>query len=396
MGDIAMTTAAKPAVRPDIKPIRAHFSSGPCAKRPGWTPDNLKLESLGRSHRSKLGKARLKLAIDKTRAVLKIPADYRIGIMPGSDTGAIEAAFWSMLGARPVDVFAFESFGEDWVTDITKQLKVDATVHKAGYGQLPDLTKARKDADIVFTWNGTTSGVKVPNADWIAADREGLVFCDATSAVFAMPIPWDKIDVLTYSWQKVLGGEGAHGMLILSPRAIERLKTYTPKWPLPKIFRMAKGGAVTEGIFEGETINTPSMLAVEDYVDALSWAEGLGGVEALYKRSDANLAVMEKWVAKTPWVEFLAADKKTRSNTSVTFSIVDPRVTRLDEKGQQEFVKKFTGLLEKEGAAYDIGGYKAAPPGLRIWCGATVDASDLEKLTPWLDWAFATAVTELG
>jgi phosphoserine aminotransferase len=392
MGDNQMTTPAKPAVRPD----RAHFSSGPCAKRPGWTPDNLKLESLGRSHRSKLGKARLKLAIDKTRGVLKIPADYRIGIMPGSDTGAIEAAFWSMLGARPVDVFAFESFGEDWVTDITKQLKVDATTHKAGYGALPDLSKARKDADIVFTWNGTTSGVKVPNGDWIAADREGLTFCDATSAVFAMPIPWDKVDVLTYSWQKVLGGEGAHGMLILSPRAIERLKTYTPKWPLPKLFRMAKGGAVTEGIFEGETINTPSMLAVEDYLDALSWVEGLGGVEALYKRSDANLAVLANWVGKTPWVEFLAADEKTRSNTSVTFSIVDPRVTKLDEKGQQEFVKKFTGLLEKENAAYDIGGYKAAPPGLRIWCGATVDASDLERLTPWLDWAFGEAAKELS
>jgi len=388
-----MTTApAKPAA----KPARPHFSSGPCAKRPGWTPDNLKLDSLGRSHRSKLGKARLKLAIDKTRAILKIPADFRIGIMPGSDTGAIEAAFWSMLGARPVDVFAFESFGEDWVTDITKQLKVDATTHKAGYGQLPDMSKARKDADIVFTWNGTTSGVKVPNADWIAADREGLTFCDATSAVFAMPIDWSKIDVLTYSWQKVLGGEGAHGMLILSPRAIERLQTYTPKWPMPKLFRMAKGGAVTEGIFEGETINTPSMLAVEDYLDALGWVESLGGVEALYKRSDANLAVMSKWVAKTDWVEFLAADAATRSNTSVTFSIVDPRVTRLDEKGQQEFVKKFTGLLEKEAAAFDIGGYKAAPPGLRIWCGATVDAADLEALTPWLDWAFATAAAELG
>jgi phosphoserine aminotransferase len=392
MGEKQMSTVAKPAVRPE----RAHFSSGPCAKRPGWSPDNLKLESLGRSHRSKLGKARLKLAIDKTRSVLKIPADYRIGIMPGSDTGAIEAAFWSMLGARPVDVFAFESFGEDWVTDITKQLKVDATTHKAGYGQLPDLSKARKDADIVFTWNGTTSGVKVPNADWIAADREGLTFCDATSAVFAMAIDWAKIDVLTYSWQKVLGGEGAHGILVLSPRAIERLQTYTPKWPMPKLFRMAKGGAVTEGIFEGETINTPSMLAVEDYLDALQWVEGLGGVEALYKRSDANLAVLANWVAKTPWVEFLAADAKIRSNTSVTFSIVDPRVTKLDEKGQQEFVKKFTGLLDKENAAYDIGGYKAAPPGLRIWCGATVEAADLEKLTPWLDWAFAEAVATLG
>ncbi len=264
-----MTNPAKPAA----KPSRPNFSSGPCAKRPGWSPDNLKLDSLGRSHRSKLGKARLKLAIDKTRELLKIPADFRIGIMPGSDTGAIEAAFWSMLGARPVDVFAFESFGEDWVTDVTKQLKVDATVHKAGYGQLPDMSKARKDADIIFTWNGTTSGVKVPNADWIAADREGLVFCDATSAVFAMPIDWSKVDVLTYSWQKVLGGEGAHGMLILSPRAIQRLETYTPSWPMPKLFRMAKGGKVTEGIFDGETINTPSMLAVEDYLDALGWVE---------------------------------------------------------------------------------------------------------------------------
>lgn len=387
-----MTNPAKPAARP----LRPHFSSGPCAKRPGWSPAALKLDSLGRSHRSKLGKERLKLAIDRTRSSLRIPADYRIGIMPGSDTGAIEAAFWSMLGARPVDVFAFESFGEDWVTDITKQLKVDAVTHKAGYGKLPDLSKARKNADIVFTWNGTTSGVKVPDADWIAADREGLTFCDATSAVFAMPIDWSKIDVLTFSWQKVLGGEGAHGMLILSPRAIERLKTYTPPWPMPKLFRMAKAGAVTEGIFEGETINTPSMLAVEDYLDALNWVESLGGVEVLYKRSDANLAVMAEWVRRTDWVEFLAADAVTRSNTSVTFSIVDPRVVKLDEKGQQSFVKAFTSLLEKEKAAYDIGGYKAAPPGLRVWCGATVEASDLQALTPWLDWAFATAVNELS
>jgi phosphoserine aminotransferase len=390
-----MTTPAKPAVRPEIKPARAHFSSGPCAKRPGWSPDNLKLESLGRSHRSKLGKARLKLAIDKTWASLKIPADYRIGVMAGSDTGAIEAAMWSMLGARPVDVFAFESFGEDWVTDITKQLKVDAAVHKAPYGELPDLSKARKDADIVFTWNGTTSGVKVPNGDWIAADREGLTFCDATSAVFAMPVPWDKIDVLTYSWQKVLGGEGAHGMLVLGPRAIQRLETYTPKWPLPKLFRMAKGGKISEGIFEGETINTPSMLCVEDYLDALQWVEGLGGVEALYKRSDSNLAVLGRWVAKTAWVEFLAVDAKTRSNTSVTLKIVDPRVAKLDDEGRQAFVKKMSGLLEKEGAAFDVAGHRAAPPGLRIWCGATVEASDLEKLTPWLDWAFGEAAAEL-
>jgi len=387
-----MTTPAKPAVRPQ----RAHFSSGPCAKRPGWSADALNLASLGRSHRSKLGKSRLKLAIDKTRSVLKIPADYRIGIMPGSDTGAIEAAFWSMLGARPVDVFAFESFGEDWVTDIVKQLKVEALVHKAGYGQLPDLAKARREADIVFTWNGTTSGVKVPNGDWIADDREGLTFCDATSAVFAMPIPWGKIDVLTYSWQKVLGGEGAHGMLILSPRAIERLKTYKPSWPMPKLFRMAKAGEVTEGIFEGETINTPSLLATEDYLDALAWVEGLGGIEASIARSNANLAVLEAWVARTPWVEFLASDKAIRSNTSVTLSITDPRVAQLDEKAQQDVVKKIVSLLEVEHAAYDIGGYKAAPPGLRIWCGATVESSDLEALTPWLDWAFAQTVSTQG
>lgn len=387
-----MTIPAKPAARP----LRPHFSSGPCAKRPGWSPSALNLDSLGRSHRSKLGKERLKLAIDRTRSILAVPAGYRIGIMPGSDTGAIEAAFWSMLGARPVDVFAFESFGEDWVTDITKQLKVDATTHKAGYGKLPDLSRARKDADIVFTWNGTTSGVKVPDAGWIAADRDGLTFCDATSAVFAMPIDWTKIDVLTFSWQKVLGGEGAHGMLILSPRAIERLKTYTPSWPMPKLFRMAKAGEVSEGIFEGETINTPSMLALEDYLDALNWVDSLGGVEALYRRSDANLAALTQWVAKTDWVEFLAADPKIRSNTSVTLSIVDPRVVRLDEKGQQAFVKTFTGLLEKEKAAFDIGGYKAAPPGLRIWCGATVDVADIEALTPWLDWAFATAASDLS
>lgn len=388
-----MTNAA---AKPGVLPARAHFSSGPCAKRPGWSAANLKTESLGRSHRSKLGKARLKLAIDQTRKVLQVPADYRIGIMAGSDTGAIEAALWSMIGPRPVDVFAFESFGEDWVTDLTKQLKVDAVVHKADYGKLPDMTKARSDADIVFTWNGTTSGVKVPNADWIAADREGLTFCDATSAVFAMPMDWSKLDVTTYSWQKVLGGEGAHGVLILSPRAVARLESYTPKWPLPKLFRMTKGGKVTEGIFEGETINTPSMLAVEDYLDALAWAESLGGLEALIARSNANLAAMADWVARTDWVEFLAEDAGIRSNTSVTFKIVDPRVTRLDDEGQQAFVKKMTGMLEKENAAYDIAAYRSAPPGLRIWCGATVDVADLVAAQPWLDWAFHTAAAELG
>jgi phosphoserine aminotransferase len=294
-------------------------------------------------------------------------------------------------------MLAWESFGEGWVTDVEKQLKLkDVTVLKAPYGELPDLTKIDFKTDVVFTWNGTTSGVRVPNGDWIAANREGLTICDATSAAFAQKLDWPKLDVVTFSWQKALGGEGAHGMLILSPRAIERLKTYTPKWPMPKLFRMAKGGEVTEGIFEGETINTPSMLALEDYLDALRWVESLGGVEALYKRSDANLAVLARWVERTAWVEFLAADPKLRSNTSVTFSIVDPRVTKLDEKGQQEFVKKLTGLLEKENAAYDIGSYKAAPPGLRIWCGATVEASDLEILAPWLDWAFASAAGELS
>ncbi|MEZ6028596.1 MAG: phosphoserine transaminase [Hyphomonadaceae bacterium] len=387
-----MTTPAKPAVRPD----RAHFSSGPCAKRPGWSPANLYLDSLGRSHRSKLGKARLQLAIDKTREILGVPADFRIGIMPGSDTGTIEAAMWTMLGPKPVDVFAWESFGNDWVTDITKQLKIDAKVHKAGYGALPDFSQARKDADIVFTWNGTTSGVKVPNTDWIADDRDGVVFCDATSAVFAMPVDWSKVDVLTYSWQKVMGGEGAHGMLILSPRAVARLESFTPDRPLPKLFRMTKSGKLNEGIFKGETINTPSMLAVEDYIDALQWAETLGGLKALVARSNANLETLSAWVAKTPWVEFLCADPVSRSNTSVTFRIVDPRVAKLDDEGQQAFVKKMTGLLEKENAAYDIAGYRDAPPGLRIWCGATVDASDLEKLTPWLDWAFETTAAELS
>jgi phosphoserine aminotransferase len=392
MGDNSMTVTGKPAVRP----ARAYFSSGPCAKRPGWSADQLNLTSLGRSHRSKLGKARLKLAIDKTRSVLGIPADYRIGIMPASDTGAIEAAFWSMLGARPVDVFAFESFGEDWVTDIVKQLRLEAAIHRAPYGELPDMSRARPEADIVFTWNGTTSGVKVPDGNWIAEDRQGLTFCDATSAVFAMDIPWDRIDVLTFSWQKALGGEGAHGMLVLSPRAAERLRTYKPSWPLPKIFRMAKSGEVSEGIFEGETINTPSMLATEDYIDALTWVESIGGVDAMIARSNANLAALEKWAAGTSWVEFLARDRAIRSNTSVTLSIVDPRVAGLDEKGRQAFVKSMTGLLEKEAVAYDIAGYKAAPPGLRIWCGGTVDSADIEALTPWLDWAFEAAAADLS
>ena len=378
---------------PGVRPANANFSSGPCAKRPGWNLQNLKDAPLGRSHRAKVGKAKLQLAIDLTREILQVPADYRIGIVPASDTGAVEMAMWSLLGARGVDMLAWESFGEGWVTDVAKQLKLkDARTLKAGYGDIVDLKTVNFDNDVVFTWNGTTSGVRVPNADWIPGDRKGLTICDATSAAFAQRMDFSKLDVVTFSWQKVLGGEAAHGMLILSPRAVERLQTYTPPWPMPKIFRMTNNGKVTEGLFVGETINTPSMLATEDYLDALGWVEGLGGVEATCRRSDANLAVLDAWVAKTPWVEFLAADKAIRSNTSVTLSITDPRVAKLDDKGQQDFVKRFVAALEKENAAYDIGGYKAAPPGLRIWCGATVEAADLEKLTPWLDWAFETSV----
>ncbi|WP_018995638.1 phosphoserine transaminase [Hirschia maritima] len=380
---------------PDVRPARAEFSSGPCAKRPDWTPASLEDAPNGRSHRAKIGKAKLKLTIDKSAELLGLPEGYRLGIMAGSDTGAIEAAMWSMLGPRPVDVFAWESFGNDWVTDVTKQLKLDAEVHTADYGQLPDLTKVRKEADVIFTWNGTTSGVKVANADWIPDDQEGLVFCDATSAVFAQDLEWKKLDVVTYSWQKVLGGEGAHGILILSPKAVERLETFTPDRPLPKLFRMTKKGKLNEGIFQGATINTPSMLAVEDCLDALNWVEGLGGVKATMARADANLAAIEKFVAGSDWADFLCEDPATRSNTSVTLKITDARVAGLETADQQAFVKKLTGLLDKEDVAYDIAGYRDAPPGLRIWCGATVDASDLEKLGPWLDWAFQTAVAEL-
>jgi phosphoserine aminotransferase len=344
---------------------------------------------VGRSHRSKPGKAKLKDAIDRTRALLGIPAEYRIGIVPASDTGAVEMALWSMLGPRPVDCFAWESFGEDWVTDTVKQLKIkDARVLKAPYGELPDLKQANPAHDIVFLWNGTTSGVKVPNGDWIAADREGLTICDATSAAFAMELPWDKLDVVTFSWQKVLGGEAAHGMLVLSPRAVARLESYTPPWPLPKIFRMTKGGKIVDGIFEGETINTPSMLAVEDYLDALTWAESVGGLKGLIARSNANLAVLEDWSRASGWADFLAADKSIRSNTSVCLKITDPWFAALSDDAKAEAAKKIASALEKEGVALDIAGYRAAPPGLRIWCGATVDAADLAALTPWLDWAF--------
>jgi phosphoserine aminotransferase len=375
-------------VRPAVRPARPFFSSGPCAKRPGWTPEALKGALVGRSHRSKPGKAKLKDAIERTRALLGIPADYRIGIVPASDTGAVEMAMWSLLGPREIDIYAWESFGEDWVTDTVKQLKLKAQVHKAPYGQLPEM-KAAKDRDTVFLWNGTTSGVKVPNGDWIPADREAITICDATSAAFAMELPWDKLDVTTFSWQKVLGGEAAHGMLILSPRAVARLESHTPAWPLPKIFRMTKGGKIVDGIFEGETINTPSMVAVEDYLDALAWAQSEGGLKGLIRRSNDNLHALEKWVGASDWAGFLAEDAAIRSNTSVCIKITDPWFAALSDEAKADAAKKIASLLEKEGVALDIAGYRAAPPGLRIWCGATVDTADIEALTPWLDWAFA-------
>ncbi len=377
--------------KPTTAPVRPEFSSGPCAKRPGWTQDALNNALLGRSHRSKPGKAKLKYAIEKTREILQVPDDYRIGIVPGSDTGAVEMALWSLLGARGVDMLAWESFGAGWVTDVAKQLKLEKVrIFEAEYGQLPDLDAVDFDNDVVFTWNGTTSGVKVPNADWIDENRAGLTICDATSAAFAMDLPFDKLDVVTYSWQKVLGGEAAHGVLILSPRAVERLESYTPAWPLPKIFRLTKGGKLIEGIFEGATINTPSMLCVEDYIDALEWADSIGGLKGLIAKSEANLKVLEDWVAKTDWVDFLAADKAARSNTSVCLKVADPWLATLDADAQAAVPKKLAALLDAEGVAYDIGGYRDAPPGLRIWAGATVDAPDIEALTAWLDWAYAS------
>ena len=384
--------------RPVARPRVPNFSSGPCAKRPGWTPQNLNLDSLGRSHRAKPGKARLKLAIDLTRRVLEIPGDYRIGIVPASDTGAVEMALWLMLGPRPVDLLAWESFGEGWVTDVVKQLKLkEARVIAAPYGELPDLSQVdTENRDIVFTWNGTTSGVRVPDADWIAADREGLTICDATSAAFAQNLDWPKLDVVTFSWQKVLGGEAAHGMLILSPRAVARLESYTPPWPLPKIFRMTKGGKLIEGIFEGETINTPSMLAVEDYIDALEWAQSLGGLSALRARADANAGVIQDWVNRTPWIANLSRDSRTTSNTSVCLTIADPDAVSRGPEGVAAVAKGIAAALDREGVAYDIGAYRDAPPGLRIWCGATVERSDLEALTPWLDWAFAAETAKLA
>ena len=386
-------TATKPGLRPAIP----HFSSGPCAKRPGWSLQNLTDAVLGRSHRSKIGKAKLKRAIDLTREVLEVPAGYRIGIVPASDTGAVEMALWSLLGARPVTMLAWESFGEGWVTDVEKQLKLkDLTVIKAPYGELPDFDKIDFANDVVFTWNGTTSGVRVPNGDWISAKRQGLTICDATSAAFAQRLDWPKLDVVTFSWQKALGGEGAHGMLILSPRAVERLETHKPMWPLPKIFRLTKGGKLNEGIFAGETINTPSMLCVEDYLDALQWAKSTGGLTATIARSDANAKILFDWVAVTAWVDHLAKHANERSNTSVCLKVVDPVVTRLSGDEQAAFAKALAGLLEKEDVAYDIAFYRDAPPGLRIWCGATVEQRDIEALTPWLDWAFAEAKATLS
>ncbi len=384
-------THPKPAVRPK----RPHFSSGPCAKRPGWTLKALSDALVGRSHRSKSGKAKLAEVIERSRAILGIPADYRIGIVPASDTGAVEMALWSMLGARGVDMLAWESFGAGWVTDVVKQLKLnDVRVFEAPYGQIPDLSQVDPDRDVVFTWNGTTSGVRVPNGDWIRADRKGLTICDATSAAFAMDLPWDKLDVTTYSWQKVLGGEAQHGMLILSPRAVERLETFKPDRPLPKIFRLTQGGKLIEGIFKGDTINTPSMLAVEDALDGLKWAESIGGLKGLIARSEANLAAIEAWAERAGWVGFLAEDRRIRSCTSVCLKIVDPVVVAMKPEDKAAFSKRMVALLEAEKVAYDIDAYRDAPPGLRIWAGATVEKDDLEALFPWLDWAFATVKDE--
>ena len=378
--------------KPSLKPARPFFSSGPCPKRPGWSAEAVATRAfLGRSHRASKPKAQLKAVIDKTAALLGVPADYKVGIVPASDTGAVEIALWSLLGARPVDVLVWESFGAGWATDITKQLHLDdVNVLKAEYGHLPDLSRVRPDADVVFTWNGTTSGVRVPNADWIAADREGLTICDATSAAFAQDLDWAKLDVVTFSWQKAMGGEGAHGILILSPRAVARLESFTPPRPLPKIFRLTKDGALIDGIFTGATINTPSMWCVADAADALDWIEGLGGLAATRARADANFAALQAWVDRTDWVENLAVDPATRSNTSVCLSIADPEFAKLDKDAQWAAVKTLTNLLDVEGAAFDIAGHRDALPGLRIWCGATVNTDDIETLTDWLDWAYAS------
>jgi len=384
------------ATKPDLRPANPRFSSGPCAKRPGWTLDALSGALLGRSHRAKAPKAALNEVITRSRAILGIPADWRLGIVPASDTGAVEMALWSLLGPRPVDVVAFESFGQGWATDVAKQLKVEHRVLAAPYGELPDLAAVDWAHDVVFPWNGTTSGVRVPDGDWIAADRQGLAICDATSAAFAMDVTWDRLDVVTWSWQKVLGGEAAHGMLALSPRAVERLLTYKPAWPLPKIFRLTSGGKLIEGIFAGETINTPSMLCVEDALDGLRWAESAGGLKGLTGRSEANLAAVADWIARTPNYAFLAADPAIRSCTSICLSVTAPWFAPLDKPAQADAAKRIASLLEKEGVALDAGGYRDAPPGLRIWGGATVETADIAALLPWLDWAADVVGAELS
>lgn len=387
----------KTVTPPDIRPSNSHFSSGPCSKRPGWSLEALSDAPLGRSHRAKVGKAKLKQAIDLTREILDVPADYRIGIVPASDTGAVEMALWSLLGERPVDMVAWESFGAGWVTDVVKQLKLkDARKIEAPYGALPDLSTIDFDHDVVFTWNGTTSGVRVPNADFIPADRKGLTICDATSAAFAQNLDFAKLDVVTFSWQKVLGGEGGHGVIILSPRAVERLLSYQPAWPLPKIFRMTSGGKLIEGIFTGETINTPSMLCVEDYIDALLWARSVGGLKGLMARADANAQVIFDFVDKNDWIANLATVPATRSNTSVCLTIADRDVLALDADAQAAFAKGVVALLEKEGVAYDIGAYRDAPSGLRIWAGATIDTADMQALMTWLSWAYQTQKATLS
>ncbi|MBX3014720.1 MAG: phosphoserine transaminase [Caldilineaceae bacterium] len=379
--------------KPTISPKNPNFSSGPCAKRPGWSLDALQGALVGRSHRAKPGKARLQETIERSKAVLGMPADYLCGIVPASDTGAIEMALWSLLGPRGVDLLGWESFGKGWINDVQKQLRLpDVRAFTADYGRLPDLGQVDWQRDVVFTWNGTTSGVCVPNGDWIATERAGLAICDATSAVFAMAMPWDKLDVVTWSWQKVLGGEAAHGMIALSPRAVARLESYQPSWPLPKIFQMTKGGKVDRSIFEGSTINTPSMLAVEDALDGLKWAEAIGGLPALLARSQGNLAALAAWVARTPWVDFLAEDPATRSSTSICLKIVDPVYRALSADEQAAKAKRIADLLDKEGVAYDIASYRDAPPGLRIWGGATVETREIEALLPWLDWAYAQAM----
>ncbi len=381
--------------KPDVRPASPLFSSGPCAKRPGWSLDALADASIGRSHRAKGPKAKLQRVIEDSREILGIPEDFRIGIVPASDTGAFEMAMWSVLGARPVDILAWESFGQGWATDVVKQLKLDdVRALDADYGELPDLATVDFTRDVVFTWNGTTSGVRVPDGDWLPDDRAGLTLCDATSAAFAMDLPWDKLDIVTWSWQKVLGGEAQHGMLVLSPRAVERLESYTPPWPMPKVFRLTKGGKLNEDIFKGSTINTPSMLCVEDHLDALDWSREIGGVDALIARSNANFDVIDAWVAGSEWAAFLAGDPALRSTTSVCLKIVDPWFTALPADEQAAAAKAVATLLDGEGVAFDVGAYRDAPPGLRIWAGATVEQSDLAALMPWLDWAFQTAKAE--